>query len=235
MDVLLLEDTGQGREKLHSSRLAAGGQVVVLPEAQENREGDEEMPLPVSLPTDKVYSNVVLGGTFGQPHVGHWVMFSGALLQCNGRLVCGIADGSLLRKKTLTELIRPLEERMAGLAQLVEELDPSAELHAVPIEEPLGPTAWDPNMDMLVVSEETKGGSVAAINRVREEKGLPLLEGHVVTLVQDEEQQSTEEETKASSSSGRMRLLGTILWEPTQTCWCCGVLINKINSPILSW
>ena len=201
---MLLEDTGQGREKLYSSYLAAGWEVVVLPEAQEKREreGEDEMPLPVSLPTDKVYSNVVLGGTFNQPHVGHWVMLSGALLRCNGRLVCGIADGPLLWKKTLTEL----EERMAGLAQLVEELDPSA----VSVEEPLGPTAWDPNMDMLVVSEETKGG-VAAINRVREEKGLPLLEGHVVTLVQDEEQQSTEEETKASSSSGRMRLLGTIL------------------------
>ena len=53
-------------------------------------------------------------------------MLSGALLRCNGRLVCGIADGPLLWKKTLTELIRPLEERMAGLAQLVEELDPSA-------------------------------------------------------------------------------------------------------------
>ena len=97
---------------------------------------------------------------------------SGALLRCNGRLVCGIADGPLLRKKTLTELIRPLEERMAGLAQLVvEELDPSAELHAMPIEEPLGPTAWDPNMDMLVVSEETKGGSVAAINSCQGREG----------------------------------------------------------------
>ena len=135
------------------------------------------MPLPVSLPTDKVYSNVVLGGTFDRPHVGRRVMLSGALLRCNGRLVCGIADGPLLRKKTLTELVRPLEERKAGLAQLMEEeLDPSAELHAVPIEEPLGPTAWDPNMDIVpVASEETKGGGgVAAINRVREEKGLPL-------------------------------------------------------------
>ena len=61
VDVLILEDTGQGREKLYSSCLAAGAQVVVLPEAQEKREGEDEMPLPVSLPTDKVYSNVVLG------------------------------------------------------------------------------------------------------------------------------------------------------------------------------
>ncbi|XP_063876474.1 bifunctional coenzyme A synthase-like isoform X2 [Scylla paramamosain] len=214
VDVLILEGTGQDRERHYSSCLAAGGQVVMLPEAQEKREGGDNMILPVSLPTDKVYPNVVLGGTFDRPHVGHLVMLSAALLRCNGRLVCGMADGPLLRKKTLTELIRPLKERMAGLAQLVEELDPSVELHAVPIEEPLGPTAWDPNMDMIVVSEETKGG-VAAINRVREEKGLPLLEGHVVTLVEDEERQSAEEETKASSSSGRMRLLGTILQEPT--------------------
>ena len=54
VDVLLLEDTGQGREKLYSSCLAAGGQVVVLPEAQEKRKSADEIPLPVSLPTDKV-------------------------------------------------------------------------------------------------------------------------------------------------------------------------------------
>lgn len=214
VDVLILEDAGQGRERHYSSCLAAGGQVVVLPAAQEEMEGGDKTPLPGSLPTDQVYSNVVLGGTFDRPHVGHLVFLSTALLRCKGRLVCGVADGPLLRKKTLTELISPLEERMAGLAQLVGELDPSVELHAVPIEEPLGPTAWDPNMDMIVVSEETKGG-VAAINRVREEKGLPLLEGHLVTLVEDEERQSAEEETKVSSSSGRMRLLGTILKEPT--------------------
>ena len=219
LDVLILEDMGQGKDRLevekrYSSCLAAGSQIVVLPELQErDRKDEDKMHLPISVPTDQVYPNVVLGGTFDRPHVGHLVMLSAALLRCSDRLVCGMADGPLLKKKTLTELIKPLQERMAGVVELVRELDPSVECQVMPIEEPLGPTRWDPHMEMIVVSEETKAG-VAAINRVRNEKGLQPLEGHVVSLVEDKLRKSDEEETKASSSSIRMRLLGTILREP---------------------
>ena len=38
---MLLEDTGQGREKLYSSYLTAGWEVVVLPEAQEKRKREK--------------------------------------------------------------------------------------------------------------------------------------------------------------------------------------------------
>ena len=38
VDVLILEDAGEDREKLYSRCLAAGAQVVVLPEALEKRE-----------------------------------------------------------------------------------------------------------------------------------------------------------------------------------------------------
>ncbi|KAG0715357.1 Bifunctional coenzyme A synthase [Chionoecetes opilio] len=220
VDVVLLAGAGQGGERLqeavrrYSGCPAGGGEVVVLPEAQEGQ-GQEDGPasLPPGVPTDQVYRNVVLGGTFDRPHAGHLVLVSAALLRCRDRLVCGVADGPLLRRKTLAELIRPVQERLAGVTQLVGELDPSVRCEAVAIQEALGPTRWDPDMQMLVVSEETKGG-VAAINRVREESGLCLLEGHVVSLVEDEGRESPEEETKASSSSVRMRLLGTFLRQP---------------------
>merc|ERR1712179_297513 len=82
-----------------------------------------------------------------------------------------------------------------------------------PITDPLGPTRWDPKMEMIVVSEETKKG-VDIINTERIKGELKPLQGHVINLVEDT-CHSNEEEAKVSSSSGRMRLLGTLLRPPT--------------------
>lgn len=221
VDVLILEGTGMGEtrgevEGRYRGCLAGGGDVVVLEagvEDKETSEGSGGASLLSPLPTDKVYQSVVVGGTFDRTHAGHLVFLSVALMRCSRKLTCGVADGPLLKKKTLTELIRPIEERMAGVVELVGELDPTIDCQVHVIEEPLGPTRWDPDMDMIVVSEETKRG-IETINKVREENGLCLLEGHVVALVEDEVRESSEEETKVSSSSMRMRLLGTVLQEP---------------------
>lgn len=216
VDVLILEGTGKNDKRIevegrYRACLTSGGDVVVLDEAMETNESDVSLPSPLS--TDKVYRSVVVGGTFDRPHAGHLVFLSTALMRCNEKLTCGVADGPLLRRKTLMELIRPIEERMAGVVELVGELDPSIDCRVFAIEEPLGPTSWDPDMDMIVVSEETKRG-VEVINKVRQENGLCLLEGHVVPLVEDEVRESSEEEMKVSSSSMRMRLLGTVLQKP---------------------
>lgn len=222
VDVLILEGTGESEtraevEGRYRKCLSGGGDVVVLDgggEGVETSEGGGGVSLPSPLPTDKVYPSVVVGGTFDRPHAGHLVFLSTALMRCGDRLTCGVADGPLLKKKTLAELIRPIEERMAGVVELVGELDPSIDCRVFAIEEPLGPTRWEPDMDMIVVSEETKRG-VETINKVRKENDLRLLEGHVVPLVEDEVRESAEEETKVSSSSMRMRLLGTVLQKPS--------------------
>lgn len=220
IDVLILEGvTGEARvevEGRYRGCLTSGGDVVVIEECEgdvETSEGSGGVSLPSPLPTDKVYPSVVVGGTFDRPHAGHLVFLSTALMRCSDKLTCGVADGPLLKKKTLTELIKPIEERMAGVVELVGELDPTIDCRVYAIEEPLGPTRWEPDMDMIVVSEETKRG-VEAINKVRKENDLRLLEGHIVPLVEDEIRESSEEEAKVSSSSMRMRLLGTVLQEP---------------------
>lgn len=220
VDVLILEGVkGEAREEVegrYRGCLTNGGNVVVLEEGEGGvgtSEGSGGVSLPSPLPTDKVYPSVVVGGTFDRPHAGHLVFLSTALMRCSNKLTCGVADGPLLKKKTLTELIKPIEERMAGVVELVGDLDPSIDCRVYAIEEPLGPTRWEPDMDMIVVSEETKRG-VDFINKVREENDLRILEGHVVPLVEDEVRESSEEEVKVSSSSMRMRLLGTILQEP---------------------
>lgn len=176
-------------------------------------QNDEEVQIPQDPTNEKanqIYSSVVIGGTFDCIHGGHKILLSEALLRCRDRLTCGVADGPLLKNKTLAELIEPCDKRISNVRELAVDIDPTVSYNIVQITDPMGPTRWDPNMDMIVVSEETKRG-IISINEARREAGLKLLDGYVIGLVNDQLREYEEEEMKVSASSQRMRLLGTVL------------------------
>ncbi|XP_071498200.1 bifunctional coenzyme A synthase-like [Diadema antillarum] len=164
-----------------------------------------------SLPT---YKHVVLGGTFDRLHAGHKILLSESALRAREKITVGVSDGPLLSNKTLSELILPLECRLANVTQFIRDIKPCL-LHpeaVVPITDPFGPSIVVPDMDCIVVSDETrKGGD--SVNRRRVEKGLTQLDIHVIDLVQDKNH-AEYEEAKVSSSSTRARLLGKLLKEP---------------------
>ncbi|NWU67017.1 COASY synthase, partial [Pterocles burchelli] len=116
--------------------------------------------------------------------------------------------------KVLAELIEPYELRAAKLREFLEDVKPSLRYDIVPLADPYGPAVTDPDLQCLVVSEETRRGG-EAVNKKRLENGLPELALHEIQLMKDPDHGQNEEE-KISSSSLRQRLLGTLLRPPRQ-------------------
>uniref|UniRef100_A0A2P2I061 Bifunctional coenzyme A synthase n=1 Tax=Hirondellea gigas TaxID=1518452 RepID=A0A2P2I061_9CRUS len=194
--------------------------IVLLKEneCQDTRDDSETTDSDVGsdkIANTKIYKNIVAGGTFDHIHIGHKILITEGLLRCTNKFTIGVADGPLLAKKTLTELIEPVGVRIKKLRSLLVDIDPSVEYCLEPIYEPLGPSGSDPDMEMIIVSQESlKGGNY--VNSARVERKLNALDVVVIELVEDIHRSDTEEE-KVSSSSTRRRVLGTRIREPDLT------------------
>ncbi|KAK3909819.1 Bifunctional coenzyme A synthase [Frankliniella fusca] len=176
--------------------------------------GDSESQQPETAEDDKIFDNVVLGGTFDRLHTGHKILLSEAVLRCRRKMTVGVTDASMLKSKYLSELIEPCEDRMSHVLEFLQEVDPNIEYNVVPISDPFGPTKDDPTFEvMIVVSEETLKGGLK-INEVRAQKSLNPLAVHSVNLLVTSNKQEQEEEDKVSSGNLRLRVLGTRLIKP---------------------
>ncbi|GFO24685.1 bifunctional coenzyme a synthase [Plakobranchus ocellatus] len=156
-----------------------------------------------------IYPNVVLGGTFDRLHDGHKLLLSQSSLLCGKKLTIGITDGEVNKKKLLWELMQPYPLREQQVVSFVSEIKPTITLEPVQIFDPFGPTITDPDLQCLVVSQETSAGG-EAVNRERLKVGFPCLKMVAIDLV-DDACRSADEEEKISSSSLRKRALGTLL------------------------
>ena len=90
------------------------GVPLDLPKESSNHSGSEiKDELPTIRPTDKVYENVVLGGTFDRIHAGHKILLTSSLLRCRNEITVGVTEGdNLMKRKTLPELIQPCQTRI---------------------------------------------------------------------------------------------------------------------------
>ncbi|KAM6399296.1 bifunctional coenzyme A synthase [Rhynochetos jubatus] len=219
--VLLAEATGPAEPlRLGLRHLAAAAYgcppslpAVLLGDPEEEPAGgpgDEPEEEPDAALPD--FSDVAVGGTFDRLHGAHRLLLSACCLLARHRLLAGVADGDLLRHKVLAELIEPYELRAAKLREFLEDVKPSLRYDIVALADPYGPAVTDPDLQCLVVSEETRRGG-EAVNKKRLENGLPELVLYEILLMKDPEHGQNEEE-KISSSSLRQRLLGTLLRPP---------------------
>ncbi|XP_053387502.1 bifunctional coenzyme A synthase-like isoform X2 [Mercenaria mercenaria] len=156
----------------------------------------------------KQYPHTVLGGTFDRLHVGHKILLTEGCMLGTDKLTVGVTDGKMNNKKTLVELIQPIEERICIVKDFLNDVDPSMEYSVVPITDGFGPTVTDPTMDLIVLSQETKKGG-EMINDERKKRDMKILEEYTIDLVEDT-CHTQYEENKISSSSYRKRLLGTL-------------------------
>lgn len=87
---------------------------------------------------------------------------------------CASPPSWLAADKVLPELIEPYELRAAKLREFLEDVKPSLCYDIVPLADPFGPSVTDPDLQCLVVSEETRRGG-EAVNRKRLENVIPTL------------------------------------------------------------
>lgn len=171
-----------------------------------NSVGMEDLPSESS--GIQTYRRVVLGGTFDRLHLGHKILLGEGCLFAEENLTVGVTTGEMNLKKSLPELIQPTPVRIDSVVQFIETVKPQIGHRVVPITDMFGPTITDPDLQCIVVSDETKkGGDV--VNQERQKKGYSVLDVYVIDLVQDQ-CHGQFEEAKISSSSLRKRLLGTL-------------------------
>ena len=124
-----------------------------------------------SAQTLKVYDDVVLGGTFDNIHNGHRLLLTQSTLLARRRILVGMSSGPLLTSKVLPELIKPIDVRVSEVEAYLSDVKPWIKHEVVPITDVYGPTAWDEDLECLVVSPETvRGGE--KINQERQRKVL---------------------------------------------------------------
>ena len=68
-------------------------------------------------------------------------------------------DDSLLQKKVNKDIIQHITERIDVSRSFLQLFRPQVEYDLVSITDVCGPTAWDPNIQALVVSKETISGA----------------------------------------------------------------------------
>ncbi|BGP50532.1 hypothetical protein JCM10450v2_006451 [Rhodotorula kratochvilovae] len=129
-----------------------------------------------------IYPVVALGGTFDHLHAGHKILLTMACSLCTTRLVVGVSDDHLLVNKKFKHLLEPLAERIRAVERFVALVRPSIQCDAVPLQDVYGPTAHDPSIEALVVSDETRAGG-DSINALRLTRSLDPLEIFSISLV----------------------------------------------------
>ncbi|CAD6191009.1 unnamed protein product [Caenorhabditis auriculariae] len=162
-------------------------------------------------PPEPKYKKVVLGGTFDRLHNGHKVLLSKAAMLASESITCGVTDKTMILKKSLFEMIEPVEKRIADVVEFVEDVSDTVRVLAEPIPDMYGPSTRVQDLEAIVVSEETrKGGD--AVNKKRQENGMSVLDVVVISLVEANDE--VMKESKVSSSSRRREALGTLLRPP---------------------
>ncbi|GAA5990436.1 hypothetical protein JCM5350_007994 [Sporobolomyces pararoseus] len=128
---------------------------------------------------------VALGGTFDHLHYGHKLLLTLAASITTEKLVVGVSDDPLLGNKKFREYLQGIEERREKVKSFLELIRPGIRHDVVKLQDVYGPTATEPDIEALVVSEETRSGA-QAINKLRSERSLSTLETFVINLVSDD-------------------------------------------------
>ncbi|GAA5897127.1 putative pantetheine-phosphate adenylyltransferase [Sporobolomyces salmoneus] len=131
------------------------------------------------------YEVVATGGTFDHLHAGHKILLTMACSITSRKLIVGVSDEPLLGNKKFKQFLQTINERISSVERFIELVRPGIQHQVVPLQDVYGPTATDPDIQALVVSEETRLGG-DAINKLRSEKSLSTLETYVINLVSDD-------------------------------------------------
>lgn len=134
------------------------------------------------------YAVSAMGGTFDHLHAAHKLLLHMALFATEQRLIIGVMADRLLATKSHADVLEGLDTRLGAATAFLRRCGGDARgviLDVVEIQDALGPTAWDPEISLLVVSKETLSGG-EMVNRVRGEKGLSKLDMLAIDVISSE-------------------------------------------------
>ncbi|BEI84232.1 hypothetical protein CcaverHIS002_0408360 [Cutaneotrichosporon cavernicola] len=145
-------------------------------------------PGTISTVSEPGYPVAAMGGTFDHLHAAHKLLLHMALFATEQRLIVGVMADRLLATKSHADVLEGLDTRLGAAAAFLRRCGGDARgvvLDVVEIHDALGPTAWDPEVSLLVVSKETLGGG-NYVNRIRGEKGLSILDMLAIDVISSE-------------------------------------------------
>jgi pantetheine-phosphate adenylyltransferase len=129
----------------------------------------------------KQFKKVAVGGTFDELHNGHKALLSKAF-EIGDHVVIGLTSDALVSEMQKPHLTASYEERLKGLEVYLSERRLWSRTKVVMLLDSHGSSVRDPEIEALVVSEETKP-TAEKINERRKKAGLPLLTIATVSMV----------------------------------------------------
>jgi pantetheine-phosphate adenylyltransferase len=156
------------------------------------------------LTTDtRGYPTTALGGTFDHLHAAHKLLLHLSLFLTTQKLIVGIMTRHLLSTKSNAQLLESLDTRIRRVTEFLQRCGSDTQgvkLDVVEIMDPYGPTAWDEDIQALVVSRETYSGG-EAVNKKRKGEGLGELDVWVIDVIAAEPEPEPEAESVGEGNS----------------------------------
>eukprot|EP00934_Nitzschia_sp_Nitz4_P008634 Nitzschia sp. Nitz4//scaffold76_size158648//25046//29105//NITZ4_002534-RA/size158648-processed-gene-0.231-mRNA-1//1//CDS//3329557809//8624//frame0 len=135
------------------------------------------------VPTESLFEQVAVGGTFDGMHYGHRKLLTLAVSSVNpvsGKLTVGVTVDEMLRNKAYSEQIPKLQERMDGVREFLHRLAPGLKnrIRVFAISDEYGPPGSPTDaegFDALVLSHETLENGQRLNEHRQKNLGLPPL------------------------------------------------------------
>lgn len=121
------------------------------------------------------YGTVAVGGTFDHLHDGHKILLSASSFIARDILIVGVTGEKLLVHKKYAEFLQSYNYRVEQVRKFLKLINYEQRVDIYEINDVCGPTASEPDIDALVVSQETISGG-KYVNNVRKQKGFKELE-----------------------------------------------------------
>ncbi|MFX0133957.1 MAG: phosphopantetheine adenylyltransferase [Candidatus Hodarchaeota archaeon] len=130
---------------------------------------------------NKKYSLVGFSGTFGPLHIGHKQLLKKAF-EVSEKVMIGITDDSMTKRKECAELIAPYSERKEKIIIFLKEIGYSENAIFIKLTDAYGPSIEDAGLEALILSKETSYMG-KKINDIRKEGNLKPLDFITVDLM----------------------------------------------------
>jgi len=129
----------------------------------------------------KKFVKVAVGGTFDELHRGHKTLLLEAF-EIGDCAVIGLSSDELVSKLSKPHVTASFAERRQWLESFLKDLGLAGRAEIVPLFDAYGSSIKDPDIEALIVSEETKP-TAEKINERRKQTGLPKLQIVAITMV----------------------------------------------------